>query len=176
MYSTYLFLLTVVTLSSPAVAQGILSSVDSQDGSGESESSLTHSVSSKGMIILCTIVAVVVLIGGMFWRGDTSKYMNKLNNPALTTPPSLVVFTAVFITAKKRRLKTREAVSFTDSTDGPLSVTHTTGRGQPISESTKGGAIQPDLEKNARVRQDRSHRDSDTKQRGWGSYFSFGRT
>ncbi|OOF98759.1 hypothetical protein ASPCADRAFT_204489, partial [Aspergillus carbonarius ITEM 5010] len=95
MHWSYLFWLTVVALSTPAVAQGVLNSVDSQDGSGESESlSTTHSVSSKGMIILCTIVAVVVLIG--------------------------VLFTAAFITAKKRRLKTRETVSFTDSTDGPL--------------------------------------------------------
>ena len=74
MHWSYLFWLTVVALSTPAVAQGVLNSVDSQDGSGESESlSTTHSVSSKGMIILCTIVAVVVLIGGMSLRVDAFK-------------------------------------------------------------------------------------------------------
>ncbi|PYI02945.1 hypothetical protein BO78DRAFT_463672 [Aspergillus sclerotiicarbonarius CBS 121057] len=151
MYSTYLFWLTAVALLSPAVAQGILNSVDNEDGNGDSNASATtRNISSKGMIILCTIVAVVVLIG--------------------------VLFTAAFITAKKRRLRARQTLSFTDSTDGSLGVRAPTGRGQDIPTGPKRGQMQPDLEKNAGVDQDRSHRDSDTRQRGWGSYFSFGRT
>ncbi|RAK98795.1 uncharacterized protein BO80DRAFT_152110 [Aspergillus ibericus CBS 121593] len=177
MYSIHLLWLIAVALSSPAVAQGILTSVNSQDGNGESESSsTTRNVSSKGMIILCTIVAVVVLVGSMSCGGDAPKHKSRPEKRMLTILYSAVLFTAAFITAKKRRLRTRETLPFTDPTNRPLGVRAPTGRGQAIFKGPDRAQIQPDLEKNAGVGQDRSHGDSDTKQRGWGSYFSFGRT
>lgn len=82
MYSIQPLWLVLCVLSSPAVAEGILNSVDSQDGDGESESSsTTQNVSSKGMIILCTIVALVLVIGGMSLRIETeSKVLVKWSN------------------------------------------------------------------------------------------------
>ncbi|CAK45987.1 hypothetical protein M747DRAFT_119420 [Aspergillus niger ATCC 13496] len=154
-YSIQPLWLVLIVLSSPAVAQGVLNSVDSQDGDGESESySTTRSVSSKGMIILCTIVALVLVIG--------------------------VLFTVVFITVKKRSSKTsktpfsqNEAVI--EATERPLSGNTPTERDASRSKTSNHAGIQPDIEKNAGVDQGRPHRNAWMKQRGWGSYFSFGR-
>lgn len=85
MYSIQPLWLVLSVLSSPAAAQGILNSVDSQDGDGESESSsTTQNVSSKGMIILCTIVALVLVIGGMSPRIETGSRVGQVVEQALT--------------------------------------------------------------------------------------------
>ncbi|PYH75120.1 uncharacterized protein BO88DRAFT_421425 [Aspergillus vadensis CBS 113365] len=155
MYSIQPLWVVLSVLSSPAVAQGVLNSVDSQDGDGKTESSsTTPSVSSKGMIILCTIVALVLVIG--------------------------VLFTAVFITVKKRSLKTPKTASLpgeavTEATERSLSGNTPTERDGARSKTLKHEEIQPDIEKNAGVEQSRPHKNAWTKQRGWGSYFSFGR-
>ncbi|PYH29265.1 uncharacterized protein BO87DRAFT_345045 [Aspergillus neoniger CBS 115656] len=155
MYSIQPLWLVLSVLSSPAVAQGILNSVDSQDGDGESESSsTTQNVSSKGMIILCTIVALVLVIG--------------------------VLFTVVFITVKKRSSKTPKTSSLPDEaateiTERSLSGNTPTERDGSRSDTLKHEEIQPDIEKNAGVDPSRPHRNTWMKQRGWGSYFSFGR-
>ncbi|OJJ78106.1 hypothetical protein ASPBRDRAFT_50895 [Aspergillus brasiliensis CBS 101740] len=156
MHSIRPWWLVLIVLSSPAVAQSVLNSVDSQDGDGESDSySATRSVSSKGMIILCTIVAVVLVVG--------------------------VLFTAVLITVTKRRSKTPKAPflsdeTVTEATERPLSGNTPTERDRSTPKNLKHDESQPDVEKDAGVNHDRPHRNAWMKQRGWGSYFSFGRT
>lgn len=85
MYSIQPLWLVLSVLSSPAVAQGILNSVDSHNGDGESESSsTTQTVSSKGMIVLCTIVALVLVIGGMSLRTERGSRVRSVIEQALT--------------------------------------------------------------------------------------------
>ncbi|PYH91733.1 hypothetical protein BO71DRAFT_358761 [Aspergillus ellipticus CBS 707.79] len=151
MYSQKTFLPMAIGLSTHAVAQSVLTEVDSQDGNSTS-STKNRSVSSTGMIILCTIVALVLLIG--------------------------VSFTAIFIIIRKRRSRARNALycqdGFTETTQThPVSRTVTEGENR--SKNPKHKELQPDLENNARVGKNESQGDSNTRSKGWGSYFPFGR-
>lgn len=69
MYLPILPVVLTALLSQTATAQSIADEVEAQNNAGaegpSSESSV--GVSSEGMIILCTIVGVVVFIGGMIY-------------------------------------------------------------------------------------------------------------
>ncbi|PWY76994.1 hypothetical protein BO70DRAFT_430517 [Aspergillus heteromorphus CBS 117.55] len=149
MYSQYTFWMMVLGLPTRALAQSVLNEVDSQDGNSDSTTK-NRSVSPKGMIILCTIVALVLIIG--------------------------VSFTTVFIVAKKRRLRARDTLCYPDGVTEVMetpSVSRTVTEGnEKLSKGSSHIGSQPDLEKNARTEKE----DPDTRPKGWGTYFSFGRT
>ncbi|RAL06848.1 uncharacterized protein BO97DRAFT_447288 [Aspergillus homomorphus CBS 101889] len=156
MLSRRLYLAPVVAaLIAQAFAQSVLENVD---GEQKNDGSEPKSISSKGMIILCTIVALVIIIG--------------------------ISFTTIFIVFKKRRWQTREALSSTDRVTPDLERASTvktpTSQLQRVDiptspEAFSGSRTQHDLERSGEFEK------PDTSEltaapRGWGSFFSFGGT
>ncbi|PYH49262.1 uncharacterized protein BP01DRAFT_352789 [Aspergillus saccharolyticus JOP 1030-1] len=158
-------LIIVTVLNTPTFAQSVLQEVDGQQQKDDTSSSDTKSISSKGMIILCTIVALVIVVG--------------------------ISFTTIFIVFKKRRWQMREALYSTDSvapdilergsvvktpTSQVSHVQHTPTRSETRSGSrTQEAAVHRDgrFEKPG---DGVSETAAAATHRGWGSLFSFGRT
>ncbi|PYH76205.1 hypothetical protein BO82DRAFT_359319 [Aspergillus uvarum CBS 121591] len=144
----------IAALIAQACAQSVLDAVDGQEKDDSASTSETKSVSSKGMIILCTIVALVIVVG--------------------------ISFTTIFIVFKKRRWQMREALYSTERitpdiergsiVKTPTSQLNRVGiradtetRSASRAQEAAGQVEKPDVSETAATH------------RGWGSFFLFGR-
>ncbi|OJJ96468.1 hypothetical protein ASPACDRAFT_1890872 [Aspergillus aculeatus ATCC 16872] len=146
----------IAALITQTFAQSVLDAVDGEQKDSSASTSETKSVSSKGMIILCTIVALVIAVG--------------------------ISFTTIFIVFKKRRWQMREALYSTERVIPDIeraSIVKTpssqldrvgtradaeTRPGSQAHHEAAGQVEKPDASETAATH------------RGWGSFFSFGRT
>ncbi|KAL5358464.1 hypothetical protein BJX96DRAFT_173462 [Aspergillus floccosus] len=154
----YLALCTLVVQS---MAQDYPQTVEEQNQAGaEGPSSEGVGMSSTGMIVLCTIVGVVVVIG--------------------------ISSAVLFVVAKKRQWAMREAIRrsarhVTQAIKTPLTPRFPRSQVAPkreaqhrTNEEYKAHKLR-DLEKNSLVTEIESTR-KESKPKSWGSYFSFGRS
>ncbi|KAB8227510.1 hypothetical protein ETB97_010745 [Aspergillus alliaceus] len=158
----------IVALAAQSNAQGLITDVEGPDGTGTTRSSSPKSLSA-GMIVLCTIVGVVVLIG--------------------------ITSTVLFIIAKRRQWAMREAITrsarrATQAIKTPLSARfprsqlpqggmssgdNSTRRVEGRSHRQKANPKHNDIEKNSLITENERARNG-VKSRTWGSLFSFGRS
>ncbi|RAH43817.1 uncharacterized protein BO95DRAFT_199392 [Aspergillus brunneoviolaceus CBS 621.78] len=157
MLSRRLYLPAVIAaLIAQTFAQSVLDAVDGEQKNNSTSTSETKSVSSKGMIILCTIVALVIVVG--------------------------ISFTTIFIVFKKRRWQMREALYSTErvtpdierasiakTPSSQLDRVGTRADAETRSASRAHHAAAGQVEKPDASGPAATHR-------GWGSFFSFGRT
>ncbi|PLB55300.1 hypothetical protein P170DRAFT_37576 [Aspergillus steynii IBT 23096] len=158
----------LISLFAYSAAQDIGDDVESQNRAGaEGPSDDGVGVSSTGMIILCTIVGVVAVIG--------------------------ISSAALFFVAKRRQWAMRETLRrsarhVVDAVKTPLTPKFSRSQlRQPPSQSSlnpkrtatdqtiKNKRGDDDLEKNAVVTEIEASGNNDSKPRTWGSMFAFGR-
>ncbi|PYI17192.1 hypothetical protein BO86DRAFT_457527 [Aspergillus japonicus CBS 114.51] len=145
----------IAALIAQACAQSVLDAVDGQQKDDSASTSETKSVSSKGMIILCTIVALVIVVG--------------------------ISFTTIFIVFKRRRWQMREALYSTERITPDIeraSIVKT-----PTSQLNRVGTRADTETRSASQAQEAAGQvekpdasETAATHRGWGSFFSFGRT
>ncbi|KAE8145166.1 hypothetical protein BDV25DRAFT_165235 [Aspergillus avenaceus] len=163
-------LIVVAVLTAQTSAQGWITDVEGQDGAGgNGSSSGSVTLSSAGMIVLCTIGGVVVLIG--------------------------ISTTALFLVAKRRQWAMREVITrsaqrATQAIKTPLSARfpksqtprdETSSDNLPSMHDEERTRKQKmanlegnDIEKNAAVNEQETIKNGKTA-RSWGSFFTFGR-
>lgn len=187
--TTLYYGLLLGTLAARSAAQDYPDTVEKQNEAGaEGPSSEGVGMTSTGMIVLCTIVGVVVVVGGEFSLSSIEV--------SVANCSYLVSSAALFIVAKKRQWAMREAIRRSARQVGQAIKTPLTPR-FPRSQTapkTPQSATRPqtreerykaykaykarketDLEKNALVTEKEPAAEKNSKSRTWGSYFSFGR-
>ncbi|RDW74610.1 uncharacterized protein DSM5745_07272 [Aspergillus mulundensis] len=168
---TYLYSsLAVALLVAQSAAQGEIdpNDIEAVNAAGASGKSGGGGMSTGGMIALCVIVGVVVIIG--------------------------FSSAALFYVAKKRQWAMREALrrsakQVIRAVKTPLTPRFPRGQRPPAADSNRDRATrnreaprtQPprkptDVEKDAVVTTDEASKSSETKTRGWSSYFSLNRS
>ncbi|PKY03018.1 hypothetical protein P168DRAFT_345512 [Aspergillus campestris IBT 28561] len=166
MHFSILPIFLAALLSQSTTAQTIAEEIEAQNDAGaegpSSESSV--GVSSEGMIILCTIVGVVVLIG--------------------------VSSAALFVVAKRRQWAMRETITrsarqVTQAIKTPLTprFPRMKPQGRDDGGGARGGGMRgiakqqtKDVEKGSVSDEDVKKKGDDRREsRGWGSRFSFNR-
>ncbi|KAL4927041.1 uncharacterized protein BDV17DRAFT_292935 [Aspergillus undulatus] len=165
MVSTYLYgslLASILVAQSAAQGEWDPNDVEALNEAGASGKSGGGGMSSSGMIALCVIVGVVVVIG----FGSA----------------------ALFFIAKKRQWAMREklrrsAKQVVKVVKTPLTPRFPRSQRPPTAIGDRDRATrQPqrpkptDVEKDAILEIDESSKSSETKPRGWSSYFSFNRS
>ncbi|KAA8644534.1 hypothetical protein EYZ11_006885 [Aspergillus tanneri] len=162
-YATAYQYIATSILIAHSMAQDMLDDVEGQNTAGaEGPSDGSVGVTSTGMIILCTIVGVVAVIG--------------------------ISSAALFVIAKRRQWEMREAIrrsarQITQAVKTPLTPRFPSSQLRQLSsESNLGdsgkqrreaGRRDNDMEKNADVTEHESS--GSNKTRTWGKLFSFGR-
>ncbi|KAL6233084.1 hypothetical protein BDW75DRAFT_216030 [Aspergillus navahoensis] len=169
MSSTFLYSSLVVSLLfAHSAAQGDYdpNDIEALNAAGASGKSGGGGLSTGGMIALCVIVGVVVIIGfssaALFYIANKRQWAMR---EALRRSAKQVV----------RAVKTPLTPRFPRS-QRPLAADGNQRAGNRKASMIRQAKKPTDVEKDAVIPTDKASKSSETKSRGWASYFSFNRS